>query len=101
MRDWSSVVRSRLIALGIEVEREEQIRAELAGHLEDVYVDAIRRGCTEDDAAARRPRAALLHPAEQRELMRSWLTGLLAKEGVEIELPELSFEGWDPERRRW
>ena len=53
MRDWSSVVRSRLIALGIEAEREEQIRAELAGHLEDAYADAIRRGCTEEDAAAR------------------------------------------------
>jgi hypothetical protein len=35
VRDWSSVVRSRLIALGIAAEREEQIRAELAGHLED------------------------------------------------------------------
>ena len=53
MRDWSSVVRARLIALGIEAEREEQIRAELAGHLEDAYADAIRRGCTEEDAAAR------------------------------------------------
>ena len=53
MRDWSSVVRSRLIALGLDAEREEQIRAELAGHLEDAYADAIRRGCTEEDAAAR------------------------------------------------
>ncbi len=53
MRDWSGVVRSRLIALGIEAEREEQIRAELAAHLEDAYADAIRRGCTEEDAAAR------------------------------------------------
>ena len=33
------------MALGIEAEREEEIRAELAGHLEDAYVDAIRRGC--------------------------------------------------------
>jgi hypothetical protein len=53
VRDWSSVVRSRLIALGIEAEREEEIRAELAGHLEDAYVDAVRRGCTEEDAVAR------------------------------------------------
>jgi len=52
VRDWSSVVRSRLIALGIEAGREEQIRAELAGHLEDVYTDAIRCGCTEEDAVA-------------------------------------------------
>ena len=51
MREWSSVVRARLMAL--EAEREEEIRAELAGHLEDAYVDAIRRGCTEGDAVAR------------------------------------------------
>src|SRR3954468_21896027 len=37
----------------MESEREEEIRTELAGHLEDAYVDAIRRGCTEEDAAAR------------------------------------------------
>jgi hypothetical protein len=43
----------RLAELGREAEREEQIRAELTGHLEDAYADAIRRGCTEDDAAAR------------------------------------------------
>ena len=32
--------------------------------------------------------------------MRDWLTALLSAEGVEIELPEPSFDGWDPERRR-
>jgi 1,2-phenylacetyl-CoA epoxidase catalytic subunit len=41
-------------------------------------------------------------PAHQRELMRSWLTGILATEGVEIELPDPpDWVGWDPERRRW
>ena len=29
-----------------------QIRAELAGHLEDAYADAVRRGCDDEDAAA-------------------------------------------------
>ena len=40
-------------------------------------------------------------PAHQREVMRAWLTGLLAREDVEIELPELTWEDWDPQRRRW
>jgi 1,2-phenylacetyl-CoA epoxidase catalytic subunit len=40
-------------------------------------------------------------PRHQRELMQSWLTELLAREGVEIELPELTWDRWDPERRRW
>jgi N-methylhydantoinase A/oxoprolinase/acetone carboxylase beta subunit len=52
VRDWSSVVRSRLIALGIEAEREEQIRAELAGHL-----DGLAAG-TAAVPAAKKHRAA-------------------------------------------
>ena len=92
MRDWSSVVRSRLIALGIEAEREEQIRAELAGHLEDAYVDAIRRGCTEEDAVARALErvpdwtrlADAIRRADQKEGLMSpdaktlWLPGMAA-----------------------
>jgi 1,2-phenylacetyl-CoA epoxidase catalytic subunit len=41
-------------------------------------------------------------PAHQRELMRTWLTRLLAGEGVEIELPDpTDWSAWDAERRRW
>ena len=40
-------------------------------------------------------------PAEQREMMRAWLSELLGGEGVSIELPELTWDGWDAERRRW
>jgi hypothetical protein len=41
-------------------------------------------------------------PAHQRELMRTWLTGILAGEGVELDLPDpVDWSGWDPERRRW
>jgi ring-1,2-phenylacetyl-CoA epoxidase subunit PaaC len=38
--------------------------------------------------------------AHQRALVRDWLTSLLAAEGVEIELGDPDFTGWDPERRR-
>jgi hypothetical protein len=51
--DWSALVHSRLTALGLDADREEQIRAELAGHLEDVYADARLRGCPEEEAVAR------------------------------------------------
>jgi 1,2-phenylacetyl-CoA epoxidase catalytic subunit len=40
-------------------------------------------------------------PAAQRELVRTWLIELLAAEGVSIELPSLTWDGWDPQRRRW
>ena len=39
--------------------------------------------------------------SEQREMMRAWLSGLLEAEGVSIDLPELTWDGWDAERRRW
>jgi len=53
VRDWSPVVEARLAALGLDAEREAQIRAELAGHLDDAYADAVRRGCDDEGAAAR------------------------------------------------
>jgi len=40
-------------------------------------------------------------PAEQREMMHAWLADLLSAEGVTIELPELTWDRWDAERRRW
>jgi 1,2-phenylacetyl-CoA epoxidase catalytic subunit len=40
--------------------------------------------------------------ARQRELVRTWLTDLLAGEGAEIELPEPEdWSHWDAGRRRW
>jgi 1,2-phenylacetyl-CoA epoxidase catalytic subunit len=40
--------------------------------------------------------------AQQREQVRSWAVGLLAREGVSIALPEpADWSGWDPDRRRW
>ena len=53
MPDWSAIVRARLTPLGLDAERDDAIRSELAGHLEDAYADARRRGCAEDDAVAR------------------------------------------------
>jgi 1,2-phenylacetyl-CoA epoxidase catalytic subunit len=41
-------------------------------------------------------------PAQQRDLVRRWLTDLLSAEGVTIELPEpTDWSGWDPATRRW
>ena len=52
MRNWAALVRERMAALGLDPEREEEIRAELAGHLEDEYLAARRRGCSEEQAVA-------------------------------------------------
>ena len=52
MREWSEIVRARLGALGLAAEREEEIRAELAGHLEEIYLEDRRRGLTPEDSEA-------------------------------------------------
>ena len=41
-------------------------------------------------------------PSAQRERMRTWLTELLAAEGVAIALDDpVEWAGWDPATRRW
>jgi 1,2-phenylacetyl-CoA epoxidase catalytic subunit len=41
-------------------------------------------------------------PNDYREMVSSWLTALLAEEGIEVSLPEpADWSGWDPVRRRW
>jgi len=53
VRDWTTLVRDRLARLELGADRAEQIRAEIAAHLEDCYSEARRRGDTDDEAAAR------------------------------------------------
>jgi hypothetical protein len=51
--DWAAIVGSRLGALGLDPAREEEVRAELAAHLEDLYAEARRRGSADAEATAR------------------------------------------------
>jgi 1,2-phenylacetyl-CoA epoxidase catalytic subunit len=83
--------------------RGDQRDAFLA-RLQETWEHAARWIGPDDDpeyAAALEAGEVRSGPAAQRELMRTWLTGLLAAEGVSIELAELTWDGWDPERRRW
>jgi hypothetical protein len=57
MPDWQEHVEQHLRSLGVSGEREEEIRAELAEHLEDTYQGALRRGLS--------PEAAMAHAQEQ------------------------------------
>jgi hypothetical protein len=50
--DWLQLVRERLGALGIGVQREEEVVAELAGYLEDAYEGRLKRGATPERALA-------------------------------------------------
>ena len=50
MPSWEQIVCARLGRLGIAREREAEIVAEIAAHLEDAAEDALRAGATESDA---------------------------------------------------
>jgi hypothetical protein len=52
VHDWPAIVGARLAVLGLDAAREEEIRAELAGHLEDEYAAALQRGRSEQEAVA-------------------------------------------------
>jgi hypothetical protein len=48
--DWPGIVRDRLTPLRVGEKRREDIIAELADHLEDLYVDLVRQGKSEVEA---------------------------------------------------
>jgi hypothetical protein len=53
VRDWSALVHGHLASVRVDERRRREIGAELAAHLEDAYVAALRSGCTEAEAIAR------------------------------------------------
>jgi 1,2-phenylacetyl-CoA epoxidase catalytic subunit len=80
-------------------------RAALLERLRETWEQAARWPGPDDDPGVRAAMAAGMlasSPAAQRQLVRGWLTGLLAAEGVAIALEEpADWSGWDPELRRW
>jgi hypothetical protein len=48
--EWTHIVHAQLAALGLDAEREDEIRAELSDHLDEAYADARRRGLSDEDA---------------------------------------------------
>jgi 1,2-phenylacetyl-CoA epoxidase catalytic subunit len=79
-------------------------REALLGRLRETWEQAGRWAGPNDDPGMRAAVDAgmVAHDAaHQRELVRTWLTDLLAAEGVEFTLDEPSdWSSWDPERRR-
>jgi hypothetical protein len=52
VRDWSALVHRHLASLRVDERRRADISFELAGHLQDTYDGAIRRGCSEAEAVS-------------------------------------------------
>jgi len=51
MPDWRDIAEQRLMPLGLDAKREEEIVAELAAHLEDLHEDLVRQGKPPSEAA--------------------------------------------------
>jgi len=51
MPDWRDIAQQRLMPLGLDAKREEEIVAELAAHLEDFHEDLVRQGKPPSEAA--------------------------------------------------
>ena len=84
--------------------RNDAQRDAFLARLRETWEEAGRWVGPDDDpayAAALEAGEVKQTPAHQRELMRTWLTGILASEGVQMDLPDpTDFTGWDAERRR-
>jgi len=80
-------------------------RDALVARLRETWEEAGRWTGPDDDPGYRAAMASGMvaqSPAEQRELMRAWLTALLGAEGVEIALEQpADWSRWDPGLRRW
>lgn len=53
MRDWQELVRQRLVGLELDADEREEVHAELAAHLEEVYENSCKQGVPEREAALR------------------------------------------------
>ena len=47
---WRAIARKKLGPLGLDAKRQEEIVLELAGHLEDLYSDALSQGRSHAEA---------------------------------------------------
>lgn len=66
MPDWLALARLRLAPLKLDSAREDEIIAELAGHMEDLHADLVRQGTPEAEAV----RSALSAGADWGALRR-------------------------------
>jgi hypothetical protein len=71
MPDWQRLARRRLTPLALDSAREDEIVAELAGHLEDLYADLVRQGTPEEEAVQSALSAAADWDELRREIQRA------------------------------
>jgi hypothetical protein len=66
MPDWQKLVRQRLSGIALDAEEKDEVRAELAAHLEELYEVSCKEGLPEKEAVRR----TLEQVADWRDLQR-------------------------------
>jgi hypothetical protein len=104
MPDWNALVRERLKVAEFSQVQQDEIAAELASHLDDLYRECRKQGLSESEAVARALQevpdwqglAKTIHRAKREEgimndrTKRVWLPGL-ASIAIALVLPILLF----------
>ena len=91
MPDWQRLARRRLTPLALDSAREDEIVAELAGHLEDLCADLVRQGTPEEEAVQFALSAAADWDELRREIHRAANEEIIMNYRVKtLWLPELA-----------
>ena len=97
MPDWEALVSARLGPLDGNDRQRAEIIGELAGHLEDVYVERCARGLAESAAVEE----ALAQVADWEELARR-IRLAKCEEGIMNERTKVTgYPGWSASLLRW
>lgn len=71
MRDWQTLVRENLLDLRLDPARQQEIVAELAGHLEDLYQEFLAQGLCNSEALRRSVEEVTDWPDLARQIQRA------------------------------
>ena len=111
MRDWNAIVRERMKSLGVAPAKQEEIIAELAGHLEDCFDERCEQGLCETEAVERALEEVADWHALARKIRRAkreesgmnsrtrqlWLPGLVSLTAANLLLMALSYTSLQPQ----
>ncbi len=89
MPDWQELVRERLSGLALDPREKEEVRAELAAHLEDAYESLLGEGMSESEAAKR----ALCLVNDWQELRRKIHSARIRKDTMTNRVTQLWLPG--------
>jgi hypothetical protein len=88
--DWSAFVREHLRPLGLPAQDQQEVVAELAAHLEDLYEEQLKNGQTESEAHQKaRDEVVQWHPLARKIQRAKFKEGIMNTRTKQLWLPSL------------